>query len=115
MGDVFVVLFPINPRHQHLDVLPDHLAGLVAEDPLGRRIEGLHDRLLVDGDDAVQDVIDHGADAGLGLGQAIQALPQILFRSRRCFRLSPAADAARRGPQPIAQGGKEILPHRWHP
>jgi hypothetical protein len=58
IGDVAVVLAPVRLRHKHPHVLPDDLARGIAEDALGGAIERVHRAALVDGDDAVDDVVD---------------------------------------------------------
>src|SRR5262249_32073548 len=73
VGQVAVVLAAVGVRHQHPDVLADDLAGRVAEQPLHRRVDGFDHAPLVNSDDAVDDVVQDRADAGL-------TLPQRLFR-----------------------------------
>ena len=51
----------IGLRHQHLHVLADCLRGRVAEEPFGRGIEGFHQTVLVNRDDAVDGMVHNGA------------------------------------------------------
>ena len=67
VGQVAVVLVVIGRRHQHFHVLPDQLAGQVAEHPLRGGVDGVDRSLRVDGDDGVDRGIDHRAQALLGL------------------------------------------------
>jgi hypothetical protein len=99
-ADVAVVLVAVGLRHQHAHVLPDHLAGRVAEDALGGAVEGRHRAALVDGDDRVDDVIHHRAHAFCSL-EILLAAAGLLHRRaegipRRRARLAPAARPARR-------------------
>ena len=95
MADVLVVAAVVGLGHEHVHVLPDHLGGRVAENPLRRRIEGLDDRPLVDRDDPVDDVFEHGADAVFRLGQFLQP-----FR-RRPARGAVFLDAHRLDPRRV--------------
>ena len=67
--DVAVMLFAVVPRHQHLDVVADDLAGGVFEQPLAGRVEHHHVAAGIDQDDAVDRGIDHGAQPGGALAQ----------------------------------------------
>ena len=59
---VTVMLAVIGFGHQHLHVLADDLIGLVTEQPLAGRVEALDGAVLIDGNDAVKRVIDHGTE-----------------------------------------------------
>ncbi len=63
--EVAVVPAVIRLRHQHLDVLAEHLARRVAEDLLRPPIEGRDGPDLVDHEDAVEHGVEHGARARL--------------------------------------------------
>src|SRR3954470_13988163 len=47
---VIIVLIAMQPRHQHLDVLSDDLSGLIAEDTLRGRVEGLDSTDFINND-----------------------------------------------------------------
>ena len=61
---ITVVLFAIWTRHQHLDVLPQHVLRGIAEQPFCRRIECLDDPFAVDDDDAVDSRLENGLQDG---------------------------------------------------
>ena len=69
VGDVTVVFAVVGFGHQHLDVLADHFRGRKAEDALGRWVEGHNRAAVVDGDDAVKDVVDDRAHPLHGLNR----------------------------------------------
>src|SRR5262245_40526343 len=52
--EIRVVAFTIWRRHENPDVLADHVGRAVAEQPLRRRAEGLHDAMLVDDDHSLR-------------------------------------------------------------
>ena len=57
--------------HQQFDVLPNHFSRCVAKNPLGGRIKGLDTASGINGDDAVDNVIEYRAQTGfLGCGNA---------------------------------------------
>jgi hypothetical protein len=62
--------------HEHLDVLVDDLRRSVAKEFLRSRVEGLDEALLVDGDDAVDHVIDDRLHAFPGLGELVRQFPR---------------------------------------
>ena len=64
-GEIGVVLFVIRRRHQHVDVLADHVALGVPEQPLGRRVEGFDAAVRIDDDDAVHGRFDDRPPARL--------------------------------------------------
>ena len=74
--EIAVVALAIGRRHQHADVLADHLVRAVAEQPLGRRAERLHDPALVDDDHRV----GHGVEDRLEMGLARRGVPGALQR-----------------------------------
>jgi len=69
-----VMIDGLRVRHEQAHIAPDHLALRVAEDARGGRIEGLHDTILVDGDDAVGGGIEHGAYVAFALAQVVERL-----------------------------------------
>ena len=73
-GEVAVVLAVVGFGHQQLDVLADDLRGRKAEDALRRRVEGRDRATAVDGDDPVEDVVDHRAQPLHGLGRFFDLL-----------------------------------------
>ena len=66
-----LVLVPVGWRHQHPDVLTDHLSASVAEDPLGGRVEREDGAAFVRRDDAVHGGLDAGPRHGLALAQRV--------------------------------------------
>ena len=59
IAEVAIVVLAIWRRHQHLDVLTDHLAGAVFEQFLAGRIEHQHAAVGVDQDDPADGGIHH--------------------------------------------------------
>lgn len=51
--DVVVMLLTKGRGHEHGNVFSQHFRGSIPEELLGGRIDGLHDVLLVDGDDGI--------------------------------------------------------------
>ena len=66
MIDVAVVVRAMRLRHQHADVLPEHLGFAVAEHPLGGGVERLDAAARIDDDDAVDRGVDDRAPARVG-------------------------------------------------
>jgi hypothetical protein len=60
MIEVLIVLLAIRARHQHLDVLANHLAGGVLEQSFASRVEHQHATAHVNQDDAVNRGFHHG-------------------------------------------------------
>src|SRR5262249_13828883 len=62
--EIAVMLSPIRLGHQHIDGLPQHLAGRVAEHPFRGRIYGLYAASTIDcqycGDRRLEDRLQHG-------------------------------------------------------
>ncbi len=61
VGEIAVVPRLVRLGHQHLDVLAHDLVGRIAEDAHARLVEAFDAALLVDGDDAVEHIVDDGA------------------------------------------------------
>ena len=66
-AEVIVVFLALRLGHEHLEVPPDRLVPGVTEEAFGGRVHGLQRAVLVDRDDAVEDVVDDGADTALAL------------------------------------------------
>src|SRR5262249_58842753 len=73
-GEVVIVLTVIGLRHQPLDILPDDLAGRVTKDSRRGGVPRLDGAVLVDGDDAVDDVIDDRVNALGGVALTVEEL-----------------------------------------
>ena len=95
--DVPVVLPVVWLGHEHMDVASDDLLGVVLEDPLGARIEGLDLAPLVDGDDAV----DRRLEDGLG------ARPALFQRVARVVEGEPGVERACGGAEERPRLGSE--------
>ncbi|PSQ70878.1 MAG: hypothetical protein BRD31_03290 [Bacteroidetes bacterium QH_2_64_26] len=67
--------FPLAVRrgHEHLDVFPNHLLGVVAEDLLGGLVERLDRTLRVDRDDAVDGRIEGSSGSCVALARQYEA------------------------------------------
>ena len=85
--EIAVVALAVGRRHQHLDVLADHLVRRVAEQPRSRRAEGLHDPALVDDDHRVR----HG----------VEDRAQMRFARERVLGARRCMHALRRRDSPI--------------
>ena len=59
-----VVLLVVRRRHEHVDVVTEHVCRRVAEQPLRRRIERLDAAVRVDHDDAVDSGVDDRPPSG---------------------------------------------------
>ena len=83
--EVAVVRLAVGRRHQHLDVLADHLGRGVAEQPLGRRAERTHDAVLVDDDHRVGDGVEDRLQMGLArrAGRGCGRRPRARLRRSR--------------------------------
>ena len=88
-GEIAVVVFTVRRGHHDLDVLADHLVGSVAEQPLCRGAERLHDAALVDHDHGVR----HGIEDGLHMRLARRGA----FRALRCLQPARAQTLAKPG------------------
>jgi len=88
-AEIDIVLRLVGLRHEHLDVLPQHLVCSVAEQRLAGRVEHLHETERVDQDNAVDRSFDHGPEPAL-------AFPQLLFGGAPVAR--PAAVASSEKP-----------------
>ncbi len=64
---VAIVRTPIRFGHQHLDIAPDHIADFIAKHLDRRRIDRSDDAGVIDGDDAVQNVVQNRLEPGLGI------------------------------------------------
>jgi len=89
---VGIVVLGVGRGHQHADVLPHDLPGLVAEHPQRRLIGPLHAPALIDHDHAVDDGLDHGPVQSLDLEQFVglhrELACQLVARPRQ-FRRGP--------------------------
>ena len=63
VGQVVMMLAEVRFRHQHADLLAEGLFGRIAEDSVGRAIEGSDLAVLIDGNDALCRGIEDGAES----------------------------------------------------
>ena len=110
-AQVGVVERAVRLRHEHLDVVAEHLVGAIPEDLLGGPVERRDLSRLVDDHDAVERGVEHGARAGLEartrriihcpigsdrtpLGRVVETLDEVLELSggsqERRLRAAPA-------------------------
>ena len=66
-GEVAVVVLAMRGRHEHLDVVPDHLSGGVAEQLFRRGAERLNDAAFVNRDDRIGSGFEDGTQPCLAL------------------------------------------------
>jgi hypothetical protein len=69
--EIAVMGVGVRRGHQHLDIAPEYLRGGVAEQPLGGQIEAFDQPLLVNGDDRIESVVEHGTRTGLRFAQFV--------------------------------------------
>ncbi|MNZ36216.1 hypothetical protein D3C78_536300 [compost metagenome] len=62
MSDAIVMIFTQLGRHQHGNVATDQFGRCIAEQRLDARIDALHDATAVDGDHALEQMVEHGTD-----------------------------------------------------
>ena len=74
VGKVLIVLAVVRVGHEHLDVPPDDLVGLVTEDAARSRVERFDRAVLAHGDDAVHRGLDHRAQPLLTLAHRFDHL-----------------------------------------
>ena len=94
--EVAVVILAVGRRHQHLDVFSHDLRRRVAEQPLGRRAERLHDPALVDDDHRVRNgVEDRPQCASRASASRVLAAARMRFRcSCSPLQAMPAPNSA---------------------
>ena len=68
------MFLPVGPRHQKADVLANDLSRRVAKSALRRRVDGLDDAALVDGNNAFHGGVDNGAHLFLAVPQGLFGL-----------------------------------------
>ena len=64
---VAIVRTPIRLGHQHLHIAADRLADFIAKHLDRRRIDRSDDASIIDGDDAIQNVVQYRLEPGLGI------------------------------------------------
>ena len=75
--EIAVVFVPVRFRHEHLDVLADHLVLAVAKEPFRRRVHRLHLSKLVDREDRIDGRVQNGACSRLAVLEFPDRLLQI--------------------------------------
>jgi len=73
-----IVLLAVWRGHQHADITAEHFLRAVAKYPLGRRIDGFDDAVLVDGDDGIDGHIEQRTKARLGIMRVLSRRMQVL-------------------------------------
>ena len=77
---------PVRLGHEHPHIIPHDLAGLIAEDALGCRVEGLHDAAFVDYKNGVGCRIDDRTPPLLACLEQLFALQAFFFVLDECLR-----------------------------
>ena len=90
LGKVALVLAVIGFRHQRVDVPAENFLGLISEQSFSGRIERLHPAFFVDGDDAVDDVVNDRTDAFFGFAESLDLEVDLLREQRMLFLGFPA-------------------------
>src|SRR5262249_10552274 len=90
--EIRVVAFTIWRRHENLDVLDDHFGRAVAEQPLSRRADGLHDAALVDHDHGVRNGVENELHVSFARERLLRACRGVGTRTAQQFAAPRSAD-----------------------
>src|SRR5580704_1572302 len=83
-----IVAAPIGLRHQRLDVAPDHIVDFVTEDSYRRQVDGSDGSGDIDGNDAVQNIVENRLQPGFGVFEIVPAAHTVGHVRRELDHLS---------------------------